>query len=113
MVELLLLNICQLRELPVGVPTPVGAVGILKPQLDSKYHSMLGIEITKAERQHARPPRHCVRSSPCREQIGSPCDSGHIRGTWLQDGDDTKYWIVRCVDDLQLELPVIANVYEE
>src|SRR4051794_12122878 len=113
MVELLLLTVCQFRELPVGVPTPVGAVGVLKPQLDSKCHSMLCMEIPKSERQHARPPRHCVRSSPRREQIGSQCDTSRIRGTWLQDGDDTKYWIVRRVDDLQLELPVIANVYEE
>src|ERR671916_561352 len=113
MVELRAFNICQLRELTVGVPTPVGAVGVLKPKLDFNCHSMLCIEIPKAQRQHARAPRHCVRSSPCREQIGSHCGSSRIRGTWLQDGDDTKYWIVRRVDDLQLELPVIANVYEE
>jgi hypothetical protein len=113
MVELLLLNICQLRELPVRVPTPVRAVGVFEPKLDSKYHSMLCVEIPKAERQHARAPRHCVWSSPCRSQIRSQRDSSRIRRTRLQDGDDTKYWVVRCVDDLQLKLPVIANVYKE
>jgi len=36
MVELLLLSIGQLRELPIGVPTPVHAVGVFEPQLNSK-----------------------------------------------------------------------------